>query len=144
MADLLRFVLRLAGDEGARARLRAEPEAVLAAEVDDADQLTGEDVEAVAEVVRRGLEPARAEHVEVPQPVRPVGEETPLDAAVRVLLGLCDTLDGPAVQPVTLPHRAPEPDPPMPTEVAGGGGEPVPTEPPGGRWLHPVIPDEDA
>ena len=80
---------------------------------------------------------------EVPQPVRPVGAETPREAAVRVLVGLCDVLDGPAVEPVTLPHRELPPDPPMPDQVAQGGGEPVPTEPPGGRWLHPVIPSDE-
>jgi hypothetical protein len=72
-----------------------------------------------------------------------MGGEAPRDAAVRLLVALCDALDGPPVEPVTLPHREHPPDPPMPGEVARGGGEPVPTEPPGGRWLHPVIPDDD-
>ena len=40
-------------------------------------------------------------------------------------------------------HREPRAEPPMPYEVAQGGGEPVPTAPPGGRWLHPIVPDDD-
>ena len=136
VVDLLRFVRRLADDPGARDRFRADPEAVLAAEVEDHGELTGEDVEAVAG--------ASAPGVEMVGPVRPIGAETPRDAAVRVLVELCDALDGPAVEPVTLPHREHPPDPPMPRQVARGGGEPVPTEPPGGRWLHPVIPDDEA
>ncbi|HEX4903120.1 MAG TPA: hypothetical protein VFV42_09950 [Acidimicrobiales bacterium] len=135
MVDLLRFVRDLAGTQGARDRFRADPGGVLEADVDDADDATGEDVEAVAAVV--------AGDAEVPQPVRPVGAETPRDAALRVLVGLCDALDGPAVEPVTLPHREMPPDPPMPDQIAQGGGEPVPTEPPGSRWLHPVIPNDE-
>jgi len=143
MADPLRFVLALAGDQGARDRFRADPAGVLDREVDGADDVSGEDVEAVAAVVRTRVDPALAERVVVPEPVRPVGAETPRDAALRVLVGLCDALDGPAVEPVTLPRRELPPDPPMPQQVARGGGEPVPTEPPGGRWLHPVVPDDD-
>ena len=143
VADLLRFVLDLAGDQGARDRFRGDPAGVLDDEVDDADEVSGEDVEAVAEVVRRRADRHQADRVAVPAPARPVGAESPRDAALRLLVGLCDALDGPAVEPVTLPHRELPPDPPMPQQVAGGGGEPVPTEPPGGRWLHPVVPDED-
>ena len=143
VADLLRFVLDLAGDQGARDRFRADPAGVLGDDVDDADDVSGADVEAVADVVRRRLPPARAALVEVPQPVRPVDDETPNDAALRVLVGLCHALDGRAVEPVTLPHRELRPDPPPPATVARGGGAPVPTEPPGGRWLHPVIPDDE-
>jgi len=141
--DPLRFVLRLAEDQAARDRLRADPEGVLAAEVAGAGDLTGEDVAAVADVARRRVDPDVAARLEVPEPARPVGAETPRDAAVRLLVGLCDALDGTAVEPVTLPHREVRPDPPMPAEVARGGGDPVPTEPPGGRWLHPVVPDDD-
>lgn len=143
MVDLLRFVHRLADDPAARGRFRGEPRAVLDAEVDDAATVTGEDVEAVAEVLRRRLPAASAALVELPAPSRPVGSETPRDAALRLLIGLCDALDGPAVEPVTLPHRELRPDPPPPRQTARGGGAPVPTEPPGGRWLHPVIPDDD-
>ena len=143
MVDLLRFVHRLAADPAARDRFRAGPQAVLDVEVDDAATLTGEDVEAVAEVLRRRLPAAAAALVELPAPSRPVGSETPRDAALRLLIGLCDALDGPAVQPVTLPHRELRPDPPPPRQTARGGGAPVPTEPPGGRWLHPVILDDD-
>ena len=143
VADLLRFVHDLAADQAARDRFRRDPQAVLEAEVDDAGGTTGEDVEAVADVVRRRLPPASAALVEVPQPVRPVDDETPNDAALRVLVGLCHALDGRAVEPVTLPHRELRPDPPPPATVARGGGAPVPTEPPGGRWLHPVIPDDE-
>ena len=139
MADLLRFVLDLAADQGARDRFRSAPQAVLEAEVDDAATVTGEDVEAVVTVLRRGT----AASAEVPGPARPLGAETPRDAALRLLVGLCDALDGPAVEPVTLPHRELRPDPPPPPQTARGGGEPVPTEPPGGRWLHPVIPDDE-
>jgi hypothetical protein len=135
MADLLRHVRRLAADPASRDRLRADPDGVVAAEVDDHLDLTGEDVEAVAAVTAPGLA--------LGGPARPVADETPRDAALRLLVELCDALDGPAVEPVTLPHRELPPDPPMPRQVARGGGEPVPTEPPGGRWLHPVIPDED-
>lgn len=143
MVDLLRFVHRLADDPAARERFRGGPEAVLDAEVDDAATVTGEDVEAVTVVLRRRLPPAIAQLVSLPAPVRPVGSETPRDAGVRLLVGLCDALDGPAVEPVTLPHRELRPDPPPPRQTARGGGAPVPTEPPGGRWLHPVIPDDD-
>ena len=142
VADLLRFVLELAADQGARDRFRADPEGVLHADVDDAVGVTGEDVEVVAVAVRARVREAVAERVEVPAPVRPIGAEAPYDAALRVLVGLCDALDGPEVEPVTLPHREFVPDPPPPRETARGGGEPVPTEPPGGRWLYPVIPDE--
>ena len=142
VADLLRFVLGLTADQAARDRFRAAPHEVLEAEVDAADTVTGEDVEAVADVVRHRVPSPASERLQVPGPVRPVGDETPLDAAVRLLAGLCDTLDGPAVEPVTLPHRELRPDPPPPRQTARGGGAPVPTEPPGGRRLHPVIPDE--
>jgi len=135
VVDLLRFVHGLAGDQGARDRLRADPESVVAGEVDDHEGITGEDVEAVAGHAVPGVVPAG--------PARPVDGETPRDAALRLLVALCDELDGPAVEPVTLPHREHPPDPPMPRQVARGGGEPVPTEPPGGRWLHPVIPSDD-
>ena len=144
VVDLLRFVLDLANDAAGRDRFRTTPDAVLDAEVDDAAALTGEDVEAVAEVLRRRLPPAAVELVHVPVPTRPTGDETPREAAVRLLAGLCDALDGPGVEPVTLPHRELRPDPPPPRETARGGGEPVPPEPPGGRRLHPVIPDDDA
>ena len=143
VADLLRFVLRLADDEAARDRFRSAPNATFDADVDDAATATGEDVEAVAGALRRRLPAASAALVELPTPARPVGSETPRDAALRLLVGLCDALDGPAVEPVTLPHRELRPDPPPPAETARGGGDPVPTEPPGGRWLHPVIPDDD-
>ena len=143
MVDLLRFVHRLADDTAARDRFRGDPRAVLDAEVDDAAAVTGEDVEAVSEVLHRRLPAASAALVTLPMPARPVGSETPLDAAVRLLVGLCDALDGPAIEPVTLPHRELRPDPPPPAQTAQGGGEPVPTEPPGGRWLHLVIPDDE-
>jgi len=143
VADLLRYVLGLTDDPAARERLRADPDGVVAAEVDDHEDLTGEDVEAVAAAVRGRVRQRVAAGVVVPRPARPVGGETPRDAALRSLVALCDALDGPAVQPVTLPHRELRPDPPPPRQVARGGGEPVPTEPPGGRWLHPVIPDDD-
>lgn len=143
VADLLRFVLDLVDDQPGRDRFRAAPHAVLDADVDDAATVTGEDVEAVAEALRRRLRPGLADRARVPGPARPVGTESPRDAAVRLLIGLCDALDGPAVEPVTLPHRELRPDPPPPRETARGGGEPVPTEPPGGRRLHPVIPDDE-
>lgn len=143
MLDLLRFVRRLVDDEALRARLQQDPAGVVEAEVDDDEGLTGEDVDAVAEAVRGSLPDDRAALVVVPQPVRPVDAETPADAALRLLVGLAGSLDGPAVEPVTLPHREPVPDPPPPRQVARGGGIPVPTEPPGGRWLHPVIPDDE-
>lgn len=144
VADLFRFVSMLADDQAARDRLREDPDGVLAAEVDDHHGLTGEDVEAVAAAVRSRSAPPASERLHVTRPVRPVGAETPHQAATRLLVALCDALDGPAVQPVTLPHRELRPDPPMPAAVAGGGGEPIPREPPGGRWLHPVIPDDQA
>src|SRR5690606_32547078 len=93
VADLLRFVHRLADDPAARDRFRSAPHAVLDAEVDDAATLTGEDVEAVAGALRRRLPPAAAQLVTVPGPVRPVGAEAPRDAAARLLTGLCDALD---------------------------------------------------
>lgn len=143
VADLLRYVLELAADQGARDRLRADPDGVVAAEVDDHLELTGEDVDAVVAARRGRVRQRVAAGLVVPSPVRPVADETPRDAALRVLVGLCDALDGPAVQPVTLPHRELRRDPPPPRQVARGGGEPVPTEPPGGRWLHPVVPEDD-
>ena len=143
VADLLRFVLDLAEDATARDRFRADPQALLDAEVEGAPSITGEDVQAVAEVLRRRMPPAAIELVHLPVPARPVDDETPRDAAVRLLVGLCDALDGPAVEPVTLPHRELRPDPPPPRETARGGGEPVATEPPGGRHLHPVIADDE-
>jgi len=143
VADPLRFVLDVAADQERRDRFRADPHRVLDAEVDGSADLTGEDVAALAEVLRARVAPPVAARVDVPEPPRPVGDETPRDAAVRLLVGLCDALDGPAVEPVTLPHREHPTDPPMPSQVARGGGEPVPTEPPGGRWLHPVVPDDE-
>jgi len=143
VVDLLRFVHQLADDPAARDRFRGGPQTVLDAEVDDAAIVTGEDVAAVADALRRRLPTAIAELVSLPAPTRPIGSETPRDAALRLLVGLCDALDGPAVEPVTLPHRELRPDPPPPRQTAQGGGAPVPTEPPGGRWLHPVIPDDD-
>jgi hypothetical protein len=143
VVDLLRFVRRLVDDEALRARLQGDPEAVVEAEVDAAGDITGEDVEAVVEALRGSLPADRAALLDVPRPVRPVGGESPRDAAVRLLAGLAGALDGPVVEPVTLPHRELVPDPPPPRQVARGGGVPVPTEPPGGRWLHPVIPDDE-
>jgi hypothetical protein len=143
VAHLLRFVLGLTQDQAARDRFRAAPQDVLDADVDDAGTATGEDVEAVTEALLRRVPGTVAERMQVPVPARPVGTESPRDAALRLLVGLCDALDGPAVEPVTLPHRELRPDPPPPRETARGGGEPVPTEPPGGRHLHPVIPHDD-
>lgn len=142
VVHLLGFVHRLADDQATRDRFRLAPAAVLDAEVDDAGAITGEDVDAVAQVLRARVPAAVAERVVVVGPVRPLADETGLDAALRLLVTLCDALDGPAVEPVTLRHRELAPDPPPPRQTARGGGEPVPTEPPGGRWLHPVIPDD--
>ena len=142
VVHLLGFVHRLADDHAARDRFRAAPGAVLDAEVDDAGATTGEDVDAVTRALRSRVPATVAERVVVVGPVRPLADETGLDAALRLLVTLCDSLDGPAVEPVTLRHRELVPDPPPPRQTARGGGEPVPTEPPGGRWLHPVIPDD--
>jgi hypothetical protein len=143
VVDLLGFVRRLVDDEALRARLQGDPEGVVAAEIDGSGAITGEDVEAVVDAVRDSLPPDRASLLAVPRPVRPVGAEAPRDAAVRLLAGLAGALDGPAAEPVTLPHRELVPDPPPPRQVARGGGVPVPTEPPGGRWLHPVVADDE-
>jgi hypothetical protein len=142
VVHLLRFVLDLAQDQAARDRFRTDPAAVLATELDDAEALTGEDVVAVAHAARDRLPARQATLIHLPGTPRPAGAEAPRDAAVRLLVGLCDALDGPAIEPVTLPHRELRPDPPPPRQVARGGGAPVPTEPPGGRGLYPVIPDE--
>ena len=144
VVDLLRFVLGLVDDPVGRDRVRADPAGVLDRDVEGASDLTGEDVEAAVAWAGRRVASDRVRRLRLTETVRPVGEETPFDAAVRVLCALCDQLDGPAVQPVTLPHRELQPDPPPPATVAQGGGEPVPREPPGGRWLHPVISDDDA
>ncbi|HEU5084815.1 MAG TPA: hypothetical protein VFU14_15850 [Acidimicrobiales bacterium] len=141
MADLLRFVVALATDPAVREQVRTDPRAALDASVDDAAGVTGEDVEAAAAWARTRLREAddpRAEVLRAASPVRPLGDETPGDAALRILGELCDALDDPGERPrlVALDGQA---DPP-PGPVAAGGGAPVPDAPPAlrGRRLWAV------
>lgn len=138
MVDLLRFLVELTTDANRRERFRRDPAAVLAAEVVDADQLTGEDVEAAAAWARERLDDERADLLRVASPVRPLGEETPLGAALRILEELCTALEGPSAEVVTLDPVPPEEPPASPT--AAGGGAPVPDQPPSlrGRRLWAV------
>lgn len=138
MADLLRFVVALATEPDLRDRFRHEPAGVLAAEVDDPESLTGEDVEAAATWGREHLDDGRADLLRVTGPVRPLGDETPVDAAVRILHELCAALDGPSAEIVALDPLPPEEPPVGPT--ATGGGAPVPDQPPSlrGRRLWAV------
>lgn len=141
MADLLRFVVALATDAAVREEVRSDPRAALDAAVDDAADVTGEDVEAAAAWARARLREAddrRADVLRAASPVRPLGDETPGDAALRILGELCDALDDLGQRPrlVVLDGRA---DPPT-GSVAAGGGAPVPDAPPAlqGRRLWAV------
>lgn len=141
MADLLRFVVALATDAAVRDQVRSNPRAALAAAVDDAPAITGEDVEAATAWARtrlREVDDPRAEVLRAASPVRPLGDETPGDAALRILGELCAALDEPGDRPrlVALDGQA---DPP-PEPVAAGGGAPVPDAPPAlrGRRLWAI------
>lgn len=141
MADLLRFVVALATQPDVRDRFRHDPAGVLDAEVDGADDLTGEDVEAAAEWARARLQDAddpRSEILRATGPVRPLGDETPGDAALRILEQLRTALDGPAAS--HAPLAVVEPLRAAPGPIATGGGVPVPDAPPSlrGRRLWAV------
>lgn len=141
MVDLLRFVLALATDPGVREQVRSDPRGTLVAAVDGGSDITGEDVEAAAAWARARLredQDQRAEVLRAASPVRPLGDETPGDAAARILAELCTALDGASDRPELVVLEEP-PDPP-PHPVAAGGGEPVPDAPPSlqGRRLWAV------
>ena len=145
MADLLRFVVALAAQDDLRDRFRHDPRAVLVGEVDDAAELTGEDVDAAAAWVRARLREAgdpRAESLRATGAVRPLGTETPGDAAVRILEELCTTLDDPERGAAPRQALVAVDEVPSPTShpVAAGGGAPVPDAPPAlrGRRLWAV------
>ena len=115
MGNLLRLVLALTEDEAARRRFRTDPDE----DLDGLDDLTGEDVAAVVDLVRVQVDPALAERLTVVLSTRPAGEPDPRTVAVRSLLAVCDALDE------------------VPTNVAPPGGEPIPEHPPhGGRAAH--------
>lgn len=141
MADLLRFLVALATDASVREHVRSDPRGALDAAVEDAADVTGEDVEAAAAWARARLREAddpRAEVLRAASPVRPLGDETPGDAAARILGELCAALDEPGDRPRLVALDG-QPDPP-PHPVAAGGGEPVPDAPPAlqGRRLWAV------
>jgi hypothetical protein len=89
MTNLLHLVVSIVDDHATRDALRSDPDAV----VDGVEDLTGEDVAAVADVARVQVEPARAELLAVALDPRPRVGETPYAAAIRMLVQLCDAAD---------------------------------------------------
>jgi hypothetical protein len=117
MANLLRLIVGLVEDEGARRTFRADPSGAL----DGFDDLTGEDVAAAADLARVQVDPRIAERITAVLGVRQPASEDPRSSALASILALCDAADGAA----------------MPTlEVTRPGGEPLPEAPPSARPGH--------
>lgn len=144
MGNLLRLIVELAEDGGARAAFRRDPDAVLAG----FDDLCGEDVAAVLDIARVQVEPAVADRLTDTLAASAGRGETPRAAAVRSLLALCDSVEGAAV--VDLAGRS-RPRAGEDREPVGTDHE-VPDHPPGlHRPVHlwavgspPDVDDPDA
>ena len=89
MTNLLHLVVSLVDDPTAREGFCNDPDAVL----DGIDDLTGEDVAAVVDVVRNQVDPDRADALVRALDLRIDDGTTPRDAAVRSLLAICASAD---------------------------------------------------
>ncbi|WP_436794770.1 hypothetical protein [Actinospongicola halichondriae] len=89
MTNLLHLVVALVDDPRARNEFREDPEASVA----DVDDLTGEDVTAVADLARVQVDPAREAVLAAVLDLRAGNDESPRAVAVRGLLALCDAAD---------------------------------------------------
>ena len=88
MTNLLHLVVALVDDAEARARFRADPEAA----VGGIEDLTAEDVAAVADLARTQVDPARAGVLLAPMDVR-TDDGSPHEAAIRSLASICDAAE---------------------------------------------------
>lgn len=88
MTNLLHLVISLVDDPDARAAFRGDPEAAVA----DIDDLTGEDVAAVADLARVQVDPARTEVLLAAMEPR-TDDGSPHEAAIRSLSSICDAAD---------------------------------------------------
>ncbi|MDE0802066.1 MAG: hypothetical protein OSA99_01965 [Acidimicrobiales bacterium] len=88
MTNLLHLVVALVDDADARARFRDDPEAA----VDGIDDLTVEDVAAVADLARTQVDPARTDVLLAPMDVR-TDDGSPHEAAIRSLTSICDAAE---------------------------------------------------
>ncbi len=89
MPNLLHLVLSLVDDPRARAAFRGDPHGSLT----DLDDLTGEDVAAVADLARVQVDPARAAALAPALDLRAGDDESPRAVAIRSLLRICDAAD---------------------------------------------------
>lgn len=89
MTNLLHLVVSLVDDPTAREGFRSDPDAA----IDGIDDLTGEDVAAVVDVVRNQVDPDRADALVRALDLRIDDGTTPRDAAVRSLLAICASAD---------------------------------------------------
>jgi hypothetical protein len=130
MANILDFLRTVLVDEGAQRSFRHDPAGYL--KEGGFGDLTGEDVAEAMNVLRRSLpEPVAAglapfgapDGTEGIPPFRPVGVETELDAAARVLAYAIDECPAPVA--VAAPSWAP---PPPPADTAEWGPPPSPDQ----------------
>lgn len=89
MTNLLHLVVSLVDDPEARERFRNDPEGALV----DLDDLTGEDVAAVADVARVQVDPGHADVIVTALDPRVRGDESPRDVAIRSLVAICDAAE---------------------------------------------------
>lgn len=88
MTNLLHLVVALVDDPDARAAFRDDPEAAVAG----LDDLSAEDVAAVADLARRQVDPALADVLLASIDIRN-DDGSPHEAAIRSLSSICDAAD---------------------------------------------------
>ncbi len=88
MTNLLHLVVSLVEDPAARQAFRDDPEAAVAG----VDDLTGEDVAAVADVARVQIDPDLRPVLTTAMDVR-TNDGSPREAAIRALLAMCDAAE---------------------------------------------------
>ena len=89
MTNLLHLVVSLVDDPAAREGFRNDPDGALSG----IDDLTGEDVAAVVDVVRAQVDPDRADALVQALDLRVDDGTAPRDAAIRSLLAICASAD---------------------------------------------------
>lgn len=89
MTNLLHLVVSLVDDPAAREGFRSDPDGAVAG----IDDLTGEDVAAVVDVVRARVDPERSDALVRALDLRIDDGTTPRDAAMRSLLAICTAAD---------------------------------------------------
>lgn len=88
MANLLRLIVTLAEDDGARAEFLTDPEAAL----EEFDDLCSEDVAAALDIARQQVEPALSERLTDALATGPGRGESAREAALRALVTLCEAV----------------------------------------------------